>query len=260
MGGNVISIGVGGAALQPRLERVFWSARIKLLNMYGLTETSPIITINRAESPMVRLGSVGTVVDGVELKIADDGEVLCKGHNVMLGYYDNEQFTNEAIDSDGWFHTGDIGVLDEEEFLYIVDRKKEIFKLSNGKYVSPQAVENAFKESIFIDQIMTVGEGEKFASALISPNFEALNKWCKKNGVDTSDKNALIKDPKVVAHYNSIIKEINPRLEKDEQINRHKLVAEEWTPETGELSPTLKLKRKVLMEKYKSDIQQIFGH
>lgn len=260
LGGNVISIGVGGAALQPRLEKVFWSAGIKLLNMYGLTETSPIITINRADSPMVQLGSVGAGVDGVELRIADDGEILCKGDNVMIGYYDNEQATKEAIDADGWFHTGDIGVLDDGKFLRITDRKKEIFKLSNGKYVSPQAVENAFKESIFIDQIMAIGEAEKFASAIITPNFEALNHWCKENEIDRSDKKAMVQDAKVIAHYNAIIKEINPVLQKDEQIKRYQLVADEWTPESGELSPTLKLKRRVLMEKYKPEIQGIYGH
>jgi long-chain acyl-CoA synthetase len=161
MGGNVASIGVGGAALQPRLERVFWAAGIKLLNMYGLTETSPIITINRQQAPDLRLGSVGSVIEGVELKIAPDGEILCKGPNVMLGYFKDEKATAEAIDSDGWFHTGDIGVLDDGKFLRITDRKKELFKLSNGKYVSPQVIENLFKESLYIDQLMVIGEGEK---------------------------------------------------------------------------------------------------
>jgi long-chain acyl-CoA synthetase len=260
MGGNVISIGVGGAALQPRLEKVFWSAKIKLLNMYGLTETSPIITINRAESPLVQLGSVGAGVDGVDIKIAEDGEILCKGHNVMLGYYDNEEATKAAIDADGWFHTGDIGVLDQGKFLRITDRKKEIFKLSNGKYVSPQMVENVFKESIYIDQLMAIGEGEKFASAIITPNFEALKIWCKEKGIATSDKGAILEDDQVKSLYNSIAKELNPKLEKDEQLKRFKVVADEWTPEGGELSPTLKLKRKVIAEKYKSLIGEIFSH
>ena len=178
----------------------------------------------------------------------------------MIGYYDNEKATNEAIDADGWFHTGDIGHLDQGKFLRITDRKKEIFKLSNGKYVSPQVVENFFKESVFIDQLIVIGEGEKFASAIITPNFEALNHWCKENGIDTSDKNAMIQDDEVKAHYNAIIKGINPKVEKDEQLKRHKLVAAEWTPESGELSPTLKLKRRVIMEKYKSEIGNIFGH
>jgi long-chain acyl-CoA synthetase len=260
MGGNVISIGVGGAALQPRLERVFWSAGIKLLNMYGLTETSPIITINRASSPLVQLGSVGSTIDGVEIKIAQDGEILCKGDNVMLGYYDNEKATNEVIDADGWFHTGDIGHLDQGKFLKITDRKKEIFKLSNGKYVSPQVVENFFKESVFIDQLIVIGEGEKFASAIITPNFEALNHWCKENGIDTVNKKAMVQDDRVKGHYNSIIKGINPKVEKEEQIKRHRIAADEWTPESGELSPTLKLKRRIILERYKSEIGEIFGH
>lgn len=260
MGGNVISIGVGGAALQPRLEKVFWSAKIKLLNMYGLTETSPIITINRAESPLVQLGSVGAGVEGVDIKIAEDGEILCKGHNVMLGYYDNEEATKAAIDADGWFHTGDIGVLDQGRFLRITDRKKELFKLSNGKYVSPQMVENVFKESIYIDQLMAIGEGEKFASAIISPNFDALKTWCKENGVDTSDKTAIIEDEKVKALFNSVVKELNPKVEKDEQLKRFRIVVDEWTPESGELSPTLKLKRRVIAEKYKHIIADIFNH
>jgi long-chain acyl-CoA synthetase len=260
MGGNVISIGVGGAALQPRLEKVFWSAKIRLLNMYGLTETSPIITINRATSPLVQLGSVGAGIEGVEIKIAPDGEILCKGHNVMLGYYDNEEATKAAIDGDGWFHTGDIGVLDQGKFLRITDRKKEIFKLSNGKYVSPQVVENAFKESVYIDQLMAVGEGEKFASAIIAPNFEALNVWCKEKGIDRSDKEAMLANTEVKALYNAVVKEINPKVSKDEQIKRIRLVADEWTPESGDLSPTLKLKRRVLAEKYKDIISEIFNH
>ncbi|MFT4600045.1 MAG: long-chain acyl-CoA synthetase [Arenicella sp.] len=260
MGGNVISIGVGGAALQPRLEKVFWSAKIRLLNMYGLTETSPIITINRAESPLVQLGSVGAGVDGVEIKIAKDGEILCKGDNVMLGYYDNEQATKEAIDADGWFHTGDIGILDEGKFLRITDRKKELFKLSNGKYVSPQMVENTFKESIYIDQLMAIGEGEKFASAIISPNFEALKIWCKEKGIETKDKNSILDNAEVKALYNTIVKDINPKVSKDEQLKRFRLVADEWTPEGGELSPTLKLKRRVIADNYKSVIGEIFKH
>jgi long-chain acyl-CoA synthetase len=258
MGGNVISIGVGGAALQPRFEKVFWSAGIKLLNMYGLTETSPIITINRSTSPLIQFGSVGAVIDGVEVKIAQDGEILCRGHNVMLGYYENEQATQEAIDNDGWFHTGDVGVLEQGKFLRITDRKKEIFKLSNGKYVSPQVIENIFKESSFIDQLMVVGEGEKFASALITPNFEALNNWCEENGVDRTDKSVMLQDKNVIALYNSIVKKLNLRLEKDEKVKRHRLIAAEWTPETGELSPTLKLKRRVIAEKYKFEIDSVF--
>jgi len=257
MGSNVVSIGVGGAALQPRLEKVFWAAGIKLLNMYGLTETSPVITINRQDGPKLKIGTVGAVIENVEVKIAEDGEILCKGPNVMIGYYKDEAAT-AATFSDGWFKTGDIGVY-EDGFLRITDRKKEIFKLSNGKYVSPQAIENIYKESVYIDQLMVIGEGEKFTSALISPNFEALKDWCSSNGVEATTEEAIIADPKVIQLFQGIAKELNPRVGKDEQVKRFRLVKEEWTPLTGELSPTLKLKRRVLLEKYASIIEEIFG-
>jgi long-chain acyl-CoA synthetase len=259
MGGNVASIGVGGAALQPRLERVFWAAGIKLLNMYGLTETSPIITINRQQAPDLRLGSVGSVIEGVELKIAPDGEILCKGPNVMLGYFKDEKATAEAIDSDGWFHTGDIGVLDDGKFLRITDRKKELFKLSNGKYVSPQVIENLFKESLYIDQLMVIGEGEKFTSALISPNFEALKDWCNSNKIDSTDRDNTIKDKEVDRLFHEIVKEHNKGIGKDEQVKRFRIVTDEWTIESGELSPTLKLKRRILNTKYADLINDIFN-
>ena len=259
MGGNVKAIGIGGAALQPKLEKVFWAAGIKLLNMYGLTETSPIITINRNQPPDLRFGSVGVVIKDVEVRIADDGEVLCKGPNVMLGYYKDETATKEAIDSDGWFHTGDIGILDDGKFLRITDRKKEIFKLSNGKYISPQAVENLLKESIFIDQTMVIGEGKKFTSALVAPNFEALNEWCSEQGIVTGDNATLIQNENVKELYQTIVKEFNNNLGMDEKVKRFRLVPDEWTPYSGELSPTLKLKRRVLKEKYVELINKIFN-
>jgi len=257
MGGNVIAIGVGGAALQPRLERVFWAAGIKLLNMYGLTETSPIITINRKNGSKLKLGTVGSLIEGVELMISDDGEILCKGPNVMIGYYKNEEATQEAI-KNGWFHTGDIGLF-ENGFLRITDRKKEIFKLSNGKYVSPQAIENIFKESVFIDQMMVVGEGEKFTSGLISPNFDALGEWCEMKGIVAGTKKETIEHEEVLGHFQIIANEFNTRLGKDEKVKRFRLVPEEWTPDSGELSPTLKLKRRILKNKYKAVIENIFS-
>lgn len=260
MGGNIISIGVGGAALQPRLERVFWAAGIKLLNMYGLTETSPIITINRAASPLLKLGTVGAVIDNVELKIAADGEILCKGNNVMIGYYKDEEATKLSIDKDGWFYTGDIGILEEGKFLRITDRKKELFKLSNGKYVSPQGIENLFKESVYIDQLMVIGEGEKFTSAIISPEFDALKKWCREKKIDVSNKEEIIKNPEVIAHYNSIVAGFNKSLGSDEKVKRVRLVSDMWTPDSGELSPTLKLKRRIIMQKYSAIVDEIFSH
>lgn len=258
MGGNVTSIGIGGAALQPRLEKVFWAAGIKLLNMYGLTETSPVITINRKEGSKLRLGTVGAVIENVEVMIAEDGEILCKGPNVMIGYYKDEESTKAAI-KNGWFHTGDIGVY-EDQFLRITDRKKDIFKLSSGKYVAPQAIENIFKESIFIDQMMVIGDEEKFTSGLISPNFQALREWFKNSGTDVSSNEDLIGLEIVIKHFQEITNEFNTRLGKDEKVKRFRLVSDEWTPDSGELSPTLKLKREILKEKYKPVIESIFGH
>ncbi|MCD6090457.1 MAG: long-chain fatty acid--CoA ligase [Bacteroidales bacterium] len=259
VGGNIVSVGIGGAALQPRLEKVFWAAGIKLLNMYGLTETATIITQNRQHLPELRFGTVGSKIEGVELKIAADGEILCKGPNVMLGYYKNEEATKEVIDSNGWFHTGDIGVLDDGKFLRITDRKKEIFKLSNSIYISPQAIESLFKESVFIDQIMVIGDGEKFTSALLAPNFEALNEWCIRNKINIDSKPELINMPAVNQLYTGIVKEFNKRLSKDEQVKQFRIVSDDWTPDSGELSPTLKLKRRVLLDKYKELISDIFN-
>lgn len=258
MGGNVIAIGIGGAALQPRLEKVFWAAGIKLLNMYGLTETSPVITINRKEGSKLKLGTVGAVIDNVEVKIAEDGEILCKGPNVMIGYFKDEEATKAAI-KDGWFHTGDIGVY-EGGFLRITDRKKEIFKLSNGKYVAPQAIENIYKESIFVDQMMAIGDGEKFTIGLISPNYQLLREWCKNNGIDVSSNEDIISNNVVIKHFQKITNEFNTRLGQDEKVKRFRLVSDEWTPDSGELSPTLKLRRRILMEKYKPVIESIFSH
>ncbi len=258
LGGNVKFIGVGGAALSSKLEKVFWAAGIKLLNMYGLTETSPIITINRLSPPLLKLGTVGVLIDNVQLKIADDGEILCKGPNVMLGYYKDNANTANAIDADGWFHTGDVGTLVENTFLKITDRKKEIFKLSNGKFITPQYIENILNESAFIEQTMVIGEGEKYASALISPNFEALKKWCSEKGIDTRIVSEIINNSEVINHYKLEIEDINQLLETHQKLKRFRLVTEEWTPASGELSPTLKLKRRVIIEKYQSLIQEIF--
>ena len=260
MGNEVLHIGVGGAALQPKMERVFWAAGIKLINMYGLTETSPIITINRNASPLLKLGTVGAVIDGVTLKLDESGEILCKGENVMMGYYKDEKDTAEAFDNEGFFKTGDIGVLDEGKFLRITDRKKEIFKLSNGKYVAPAAIENLFKESVYIDQLIVIGEGEKFASALIAPNFEALKNWAKENDIRSESKELLLKEKKVIELYHQIVSQFNKSLGADEKIKRFRVVGDEWTVASGELSPTLKLKRKILMAKYDAIVREIFNH
>ena len=258
LGGNVRIVGCGGASLQPRLERIFWAAGIKIINMYGLTETSPIITINRTFRGGVKLGSVGTVIEGVEVKIAEDGEILCKGPNVMTGYFNDPELTRAAIDKDGWFHTGDIGNLDENNFLWVTDRKKEIFKLSNGKFIAPQIIENIFKESVLIDQIMVVGEHEKFASALISPNFKYFDEWKLLNKISFSDPAEMIQLPGVNSVFSREIETINRRLSPPERINRFRLVPDEWSPATGELSPTLKLRRQFVSDKYRKILDQIY--
>jgi long-chain acyl-CoA synthetase len=258
LGGNVRIVGCGGASLQPRLERIFWAAGIKIINMYGLTETSPIITINRTYKGGVKLGSVGISIEGVEVKIADDGEILCKGPNVMLGYFNDPVLTKSVFDNDGWFHTGDIGYLEENKFLMVTDRKKEIFKLSNGKFIAPQIIENRFKEVLIIDQIMVVGEHEKFASALISPNFKYFDEWKKENKISFSDYAEMVQLPEIASVFNTEIEAINKRISPTERINRFRLVPDEWSPSSGELSPTLKLRRQFISNKYREILDQIY--
>jgi long-chain acyl-CoA synthetase len=258
LGGNVRIVGCGGASLQPRLERIFWAAGIKIINMYGLTETSPIITINRTEKGNVKLGSVGMVIEGVEVKIADDGEILCKGPNVMMGYYNDPELTKTAFDEEGWFRTGDIGHMENGKFLVVTDRKKEIFKLSNGKFIAPQIIENIFKESPIIDQIMVIGEHQKFASALISPNFKYFDDWKLSKNVSFSNNEELIQLPQVQSFFSTEVDKLNKRLSPPERITRFRLVKDEWSPATGELSPTLKLKRQYIHDKYESLVTQVY--
>jgi len=258
IGGNIESVGCGGASLQARIERVFWAAGIKVLNMYGLTETSPVITINRMEKPDLMLGSVGSIIDGVEVKIAKDGEILCKGHNVMLGYYKDPELTKTVFTDDGWFCTGDIGKLKNNTFLFVTDRKKEIFKLSSGKFVVPQVIENRLKESLFIEQLMVTGEHKKFASAIIAPEFIYLKDWCKKNNISVESNKELIRNNKILDLFRKEIQNYNKTVSDYEKIKRFKLVSDIWSPGTGELSPTLKLKRKKITEKYQDLIDQIY--
>ncbi|MCD6202430.1 MAG: long-chain fatty acid--CoA ligase [Bacteroidales bacterium] len=260
LGGNTKVIVSGGAALQPRIATVFWAANIKVLEGYGLTETSPVIAVNNMITDQVMIGTVGPVIEGVEVKIADDGEILVKGPNVMMGYYKKPEITSEVIDEEGWFATGDIGVMVDKIYLKITDRKKEIFKLSSGKYIAPQVIENKFKESLFIEQIMVVGESEKFASALISPNFEFLHSWCHLHGITFHDNKELINIPEVIARYQREVNEINKNLAFHEQIKRFRLVCDEWSPASGELSPTLKLKRRNLYKKYEHLIRDIYQY
>ena len=259
LGGKVRIISSAGAPLQERLARIFWAARIHILEGYGLTETSPVVAINNFCSKEVMFGTVGTILKDVRVKIAEDGEILTKGPNLMLGYYKEPKLTEEAIDMDGWFHTGDIGTFVNDKYLKITDRKKEIFKISSGKYVAPQVIENKLKESMFIDQVMVIGENQKFASALISPDFQFLHRWAKTNNISFLEDKELISNPLIYACYQKEVSEINTNLGDHEKIKRFRLVSDEWTPQTGELSPTLKLKRKVLYEKYNDVISEIFS-
>ena len=260
LGGEARLVGCGGASLQPRLEKVFWAAGVKILNMYGLTETSPIITINRQDREGCRLGTVGALIDGVEVKLAEDGEILCKGHNVMLGYYKDENLTGSVFDGEGWFHTGDIGEWEEGKFLKITDRKKDIFKLSSGKFVAPQVIENRLKESAFIGHAMVTGEHQKFASALVVPDFDYLKEWGKsQNLVPDRERHEIICLPEVQNVFKREIDKLNGRLAEYERILRFRLVPDEWSPNTGELSASLKLKRKVVESKYKELLEVIYG-
>ena len=259
LGGHAKLVGCGGASLQPRLESIFWASGLKIINMYGLTETSPIITINRMEKDLCKLGTVGSVIPGVELKIAGDGEVLCKGDCVMLGYYKDDEQTKSVFNGEGWFMTGDVGHLVDGKFLVITDRKKEIFKLSNGKFVAPQLIENRIKESEFIDQVMVVGEHQKFASALLVPDFKYLKEWCASQGiVNGKSLQEIINLPEVASVFNEEIAKINRDLQEWEKINRIRLVADEWSPATGELSASLKLKRKVVANRYADLLNAIY--
>ena len=260
LGGNIIVIVSGGAALQERLARIFCAAGITIQEGYGLTETSPVISVNHKTYPMMKFGTVGPVLKNVEVKIAEDGEILMKGPNLMLGYYKSQEKTDEVIDKDGWFHTGDIGELQEHNILKITDRKKEIFKLSTGKYVAPQVVENKFKESSFIEQIMVVGEKEKYASAIICPAFHFLHSWCAKHKITFQDNKDLIQKQAIIDRFQKEVDKINPVLSGHEQIKKFELVCQEWTPETGELSPTLKVKRRFLKEKYQIKLDRLYGY
>ncbi len=259
LGGNIKMAITGSAALQPRLARVFTAAGIPIQEGYGLTETSPVITANERDYPNNRFGTVGQAISSVEVKIAEDGEILAKGPNIMMGYYKDEELTKEVIDSDGWLHTGDIGTFVDGTFLKITDRKKEIFKNSGGKYISPQMIENKLKESFFIEQLMVIGENQKFTSALIAPNFRFLHDYCAKKGIHYVNNEELINKPNIIARFNEEVCQANKDLAPHEQVKRFRLIPDEWSPATGELSPTLKLKRKVIYKKYDKLINEIFS-
>lgn len=255
LGGNLQFMISGSAPLQERLIRIFTAAGITIFEGYGLTESSPAGTLNERKNNGFKIGTVGKPLEGVELKIAEDGEILIKGKNIMLGYYKNPALTNETI-IDGYLHTGDIGTIDEDGFLKITDRKKEIFKTSGGKYIAPAALESEFKQSRFIEQIMVIGESEKMPAALIQLNFEFMKNWAKRHNhtiIDiTSDKKILKRIQKEVAFYNL-------KFGKWEQIKKFEITPDEWTIEAGQLTPTMKMKRKVIQEKYKNLVEKIYN-
>lgn len=254
---DIQAVASGSAALQPRLAQFFNGAGIPVFEGYGLTETSPVISVNTLNQPgMLRIGTVGKLIEKVEVKIAEDGEILCKGPNVMMGYYKDKERTDEVL-KDGWFHTGDIGKF-EDGFLKITDRKKEIFKTSGGKYVAPQLIENAMKASIFIEQIMVIGEGKKHPSALIVPAYETLKEWCKRHDINYTTDAEMIQDQRITDRIQEDIDEINANFGHWEQIKKVKFLKEQFTIEGGELTPTLKLRRKPILEKYQDVINTIY--
>jgi long-chain acyl-CoA synthetase len=259
LGGNVNAIASGSAALQPRLARMFMAAGIPILEGYGLTETSPVVSVNCFDKG-IKIGTVGPLLENVAVKFAEDGEILVKGPNVMLGYYNLPEKTKEDIDEEGWFHTGDIGEMIEGTFLKITDRKKEIFKTSGGKYIVPQAMENKFKESRFIEQIMVIGENQKFPAALIVPNFAFIRDWLKREQIECKDDSnySICNHSKVIDKINKEVSTFNENYGNWEQIKKFNLLDQEFSIEGGELTPTLKLKRKIILEKYKDVVTKLY--
>jgi long-chain acyl-CoA synthetase len=258
LGNNIICIVTGGAACQVRLIRIFTAAKIPIMEGYGLTETSPVMCVNRFEVKDRMFGTVGPAIEGVDIKIAEDGEILCKGPNVMVGYYKRPDLTAEVI-RDGWLLTGDIGTVVENKFLKITDRKKELFKTSGGKYVAPLPIESKLRESPFIEQLMVVGAEQKFVGALIVPAFPYLREWCRHNGVADGRPEELIRNPQVLSLYKELVESFNKFFNHVEQVKKFELLPYEWSVDTGEMTPKLSLKRKVVMEKYKDAIQRIYA-
>jgi len=257
LGGNLDLMVSGSAALQSRLTRIFAAAELPIMQGYGLTETSPVISVNDMRNGGFRVGTVGRVIDHVEVKIAEDGEILCKGPNVMLGYYKDPEKTAEVMSGD-YFHTGDIGEIDADGFLKITDRKKEMFKTSGGKYVAPALIENQFKQSRFIEQIMVIGEGEKMPAALIQLNFEFVKSWAKRHNVTYTTHDDFITNDIILKRIQEEIDEANKNFGKWEQIKKFEITPDVWSIEAGHLTPTMKVKRKVIKEKYQNLIAKIY--
>jgi long-chain acyl-CoA synthetase len=259
LGGNLKVIASGSAALQPRLARVFTAAQIPIMEGYGLTETSPVVSVNDMRNQGFRIGTVGKPINDTEVKIASDGEILIKGPQVMVGYYKDEEKTAEVL-KDGYFHTGDIGEIDADGFLKITDRKKEMFKTSGGKYVAPQLIENAMKQSRFIEQIMVVGDGEKMPAALIQPNFEFVRDWSVRKGKDLPEDPAeLVNSPLLIKRIQKEVDHFNERFGKWEQVKTFALTPDVWSIEDGHLTPTMKMKRKAIKSIYQDLYESLYG-
>jgi len=258
LGNELNAIITGGAACQVKLIRIFTAAKIVVMEGYGLTETSPVISVNRYDEENRMFGTVGPLINGVQVKIAADGEILCKGPNIMMGYYKRPDLTEESME-DGWYKTGDIGMMIDNKFLKITDRKKEMFKTSGGKYVAPIVVELKLKESPFIENIMLVGEGEKYVGALIIPSFNNLKDWAKGKNITFTSNDELLKDEKVKKLYKTEVEHYNTQFNHVEQIKKFELLPQDWSIETGEMTPKLSLKRKVIMEKYKDAVKRIYA-
>ncbi len=258
LGGNISYIITGGAACQVKLLRIFNAAEIKVFEGYGPTENSPVISVNRKEKGGQKFGTVGPPINGVNVKLAEDGEILVSGPCVMKGYYKRPDLTAETV-VDGWLLTGDIGVWEDKKFLKITDRKKELFKTSGGKYVAPQPIENKLKESPFIEQIMIVGAEKKFVGALIVPSFATLKDWMREKGIPYTTNEDVVHHPKVLELYRELVESFNQFFNHVEQIKKFELIPREWSIETGEMTPKMSLKRKVVMEKFKDAFERIYA-
>ncbi len=261
LGGRIEFIFTGAAAMQGRLIKLFAAAGVNIIEGYGLTETSPVLTANRMDEKERCVGTVGYTIPGVTVKLAEDGEILAHGPNIMKGYYNRPDLTAEVINSEGWFHTGDIGTWVKhhgKEFLKITDRKKELFKTSGGKYVAPQVIENKMKESRFIEQMIVVGNDQKFVAALIVPSFLNLHDWAKENGLSVSSNEQIVNNDKIKQLINEEVERYNADFGKWEQVKKFTLMSEEWTVEGGQLTPTMKLKRKVIMDRYAHHVNDLY--
>ncbi len=257
LGNEIKCIVSGGAACQVRLIRIFTAAKLTVMEGYGLTETSPVISVNRFEEKDRMFGSVGPLIDNVQVKIAEDGEILCKGPNVMMGYYKQPHLTAESI-RDDWYSTGDIGMIVNERFLKITDRKKELFKTSGGKYVAPLAIENKLKESVYVEQVMIVGAERKFVGALIVPSFPNLKEWLRQQNLTVQSNSDIIHHPQVLELFKELVESFNKFFNHVEQIKRFELLADEWSVESGEMTPKMSLKRKVVLEKFRHSVDRIY--